>query len=223
MPVAAYPVASNRAVPIDWKRCQRIYEKATKHLRKVFRTKAKEFTKRRMDSLVDPSGVDVTYQAYINTAKNVPPANPGLPVRARRAEDLVRDLCSHITPKFEVVFLEVDLSAYKMPSGYISWLVPFFEPQRRFCIVYDSKKLVGSSPADAEKQLERILLHEAGHARLHLDRFEKANVSGVQAPRMGPVEEREAWMYADCLRGLLVGCASYDMRYYGAADGAWQL
>lgn len=86
-------------------------------------------------------------------------------------------------------------------QGFVSWLI-VNQKDKTLNVVYDEEK-VNSSTQDmnlAADRMQRVILHELGHARTHLNYLLEK-----KSPASLSVHEAEAWLYATIVRGLILG------------------
>jgi len=118
-----------------------------------------------------------------------------------------------------------NLDALVQEPGYVSW-VSVLEDSKVLIILYHPGRLATNlvrnegegvpvaSPDPifaAAKTLCKVLLHECGHAMLHLEIL-LSRADPVRAPTLDPEHEQEAWLFAGICWSLLLGDCSYRYR-----------
>jgi len=120
-------------------------------------------------------------------------------------------------------------------NGYVSWLV--VDPSRReMAITYDPRQVEKVTPEldkklpflmlsshnlvyVHDKILAKVILHELGHASLHLGTLrDKMQETGLAQVSLDKEHEPQAWLYALIVWGIFVGDHSYCSRATGLSD-----
>ena len=181
-----------------------------------------------LQSLAGPGDAQSVYTKFFPRDVSMEPGKLGAsPIRR-----LIRAMAEK--QGFTVQFLPWRPSSNK---NYVSWLVVNFV-KRELEITFDLLKVADIIPLDVvgdrthlspqsvnvhvlespeflytcEKVLSKILLHEMGHASLHLRNYNLAQNMGIDRVEMPPECEAEAWVYSLTVWGVLVGDHSYLAR-----------
>ena len=106
--------------------------------------------------------------------------------------------------------------------GFASWLIVGKSADKLIIYaVYDQELVRTSATHIVVRRLEKIFLHEFGHARIHLDYYLKASAQkGVIRSR--PVDETRAWLYALAVRSYISSARSRISRLIGEYDNEWK-
>jgi len=122
------------------------------------------------------------------------------------------------------------LSFFKKPPnenlyGFASWLM-VYPKTKEIYIMYDKDQI--SEPdlkgEEVVERLEKIFLHELGHARSDL-RFYLGEIAKPQAPqfiRSTPVHETHAWLYSHVVRAFISSARARICRLIQDYDNEWK-
>jgi hypothetical protein len=109
--------------------------------------------------------------------------------------------------------------------GFASWLI-VYPKDRELHIMYGKDLIFESNlkTGKAVERLEKIFLHELGHARLDLEFYlaELAKPQATQFIRSTPVHETHAWLYAHIIRAFISSTRSRLCRILQDCDNEWK-
>jgi len=106
--------------------------------------------------------------------------------------------------------------------GFASWLI-VYEDDRWLHIVYDREQIEESTSGSnaVAKRLEKIFLHEIGHARTNLPHYLGWTSEG-NVIRAAPIHETLAWHYSYTIRSCISSARSRISRLLGEYDNEWK-
>jgi len=113
-------------------------------------------------------------------------------------------------------------------KNFVSWLVvsPSVGTLKKpncLIIVIDMEKIQQklSHRAEFVSRFERVVLHELGHARIHIDWYLKQLANGIDMAESHPTHELEAWIYSLAIRTYVVSVKSWITRILSDQDDQW--
>jgi len=153
---------------------------------------------------------------------HVDPDMPQILFGALRTKRLIHAICQK--SGFSVSFLPSGPIAEVLPPTYLSWLFVDFGAGA-LTILYHAGRLIQMPGSVFQKDivLAKLLLHECGHARLHLELIRAGMASGNLAPSLDAEHEEEAWVYALLIWGALTGDVSSWSRENAIPDRGYLL
>ena len=78
-----------------------------------------------------------------------------------------------------------------------------------------------SHRAEFVSRFERVVLHELGHARIHIDWYLSQLANGIDMAESYPTHELEAWIYSLAIRTYVVSVKSWITRILSDQDDQW--
>jgi hypothetical protein len=158
----------------------------------------------------------------------VQPGHEGKRMNGPHISGRLRDLGT-LVAKRRLELKRWTLTFYPKPPneslrGYASWLIVYREG-KELHIMYDADLIAESDPPTdtVVERLEKIFLHELGHARcdlgFYLRELERAHVS--QLIPADPVHETHAWLYTHAVRAFISSARARVCRLIHDRDDEW--
>lgn len=108
-------------------------------------------------------------------------------------------------------------------SGFVSWLLVCVEEKELHIITNnDIINRQVDDTATVARRLEKVYLHELGHAKTRLDYYEKAPVDKRGMVRSQPNHETRAWLYAYAVMAHISSIRSRITRLLHKGDSEWR-
>jgi hypothetical protein len=170
---------------------------------------------------------DCYHRSVVSTDADMPVAAVG----AAHTKAFVRSVCDSLG--FHVSFQALPHAVNSNLYGCPSWLVVTDKVARNIAILYDPVS-IGPGVCEREpfyawdKRLAKVLLHECGHAALHLEKVLKDDEACPPSPGrrgfgLSPEHEQEAWLWSMVVWGIFTGDFAKDSRQNGGPDLAFGL